>query len=143
MPLLAATLQNGLKQVFDAGADNEAVAINGWVNAVQSYAASILPPSTTVVLAAQSLRSGLVGFSQVGAAPSKIPTAMATFAGLVATGMLPTGPPFTPAVPPAVPLVIPFVNSPDSSQAAQVIAQAIDTWMRTGIGPATALAPWS
>jgi len=143
MPLVVATLQNGLKRVFDAGAENEATAINGWVNAVLQYASPIVPPSTTVALAAQSLRSGLSGFSQDSGALSKLPSAMATFAGVVATSMVPTGPPFTPAVPPAAPLVIPFVLATDSTQAAQVIAAAIDAWMRTGIGPATALSPWS
>jgi hypothetical protein len=143
MPLIAANLQNGLRQLFDSPASTEAVAINGWVNAIQTYTLPIVPPSTTVTLAAQSLRGGLVGFSQTSAALSKLPTAMATFAGIVATGMVPTGPPGTPAVPPVIPLVIPFVNTANSAQAAQVIAQAIDTWMRTGIGPATALSPWS
>lgn len=143
MPLIVTTLQNGLKQVFDSPAEDESIAINGWVNAILQYATPIVPPSTTVAVAAQSLRGGLVGFNQQNAASAKIPTAMATFAAIVATGMVPTGPPFTPAVPPVAPLVIPFAPASNSAQAAQVIAQAIDTWMRTGIGPATALAPWS
>ncbi len=143
MPLIANSLQSDLKSLFDSPKKTEAEAISGWVSAIQSYTLSIIPPSTTVALAAQSLRAGLAGFGSDGATLSKLPTAMLQFATLVGTGMVPTGPPFTPAVPPVTPLVVPFVNTDRSQVAAQTIAQAIDLWMKTGIGPATGLAPWS
>lgn len=105
-----------------------------WADALEAYAAGIIPASTTVTTAATALASSLTSLfgsaTAAGAAASGFDAALLTFATSVGGGM--AG--FTP-VPPPAPLGISSLLSTTQSThsaAAAAFATKIDTWMRTG-----------
>ena len=140
MALIKEQLKNALKNIADNPPETHAEAADLWAQAIVDYASNVIPPSSGV----SALKSALVGvftgaFSSVAAAPLMEP-AMTTFGAGVGAGMAPA---FV-AVPPAGPVGFALLwvdNTDDTDQAADELASAIDTWMRTGT--ATAIAPGS
>lgn len=148
MPLVAASLANALQSEFAAPPATSAQCAQAWADAVSSYAAAIVPPSTTVSAAASALAGALAGaFASPAAAPG-MESAFAAFAASVGAGMAAAG--FS-AVPPPAPVGFAqqFAGAkPEThTQAAQAIATLIDTWMRTGvavlIAPPNTPQPWA
>lgn len=146
MPLNPASLQSDLESLFSAPPATAADCAQAWANAIQGYAASIIPPSTTVAAGIPALSSALASaFSSPSAAPG-FDAAFASFAGTVAGGMAPT---FT-GVPPVAPLNIAgqlAILQSSHAAAAAAFASLLDMWFRTGKGilvaPPNTVVPWS
>jgi hypothetical protein len=140
MPLALPALQNGIQSVAANPPATVAQCAQAWADAVQSYAAGVVPASTTVAAAAATLSGALASaFSSPAAAPA-MDAAFAAFGATVGVGMAAAG--FA-AVPPAAPVGFgPQFAGPKPethAEAAQQIAALIDTWMKTG--SATLVAP--
>ena len=143
MPLIKATLENGLRALFENPPLLEEACAAQWASAMVAYATPIVPPSAAVAGAQGALQSALSGMSEPDALVGKLQAALTAFAGTVGGGMAP----FVPT-PPPVPCPLAFLQSlqtlsPD--EAASQIATAIDTWMKTGIAtsPAGVATSWS
>ncbi len=140
MALSKSKLKQAFKDIADNPPSTHAEAADLWAQALVDYASDVVPPSVGV----SALKGALVGvftgaFSSVAAAPLMEP-AMTTFGAGVGAGMAPA---FV-AVPPAGPVgfALLWVSTTDNTdQAADDLASAIDTWMKTG--KATAIAPGS
>ena len=90
MSLDAAGLQTDLKALAPA---TRAAAATDWADAVEGYAANVIPVSATVSAAAATLEAAILSaFGQITAVAtaSALETAFAAFATTVAGGMLPT-----------------------------------------------------
>lgn len=101
-----------------------------WADALQSYAAGIVPASSTVAAAATTLAGALATAFASPSAATPFDVAITAFATTVGSGM--AG--FTP-VPPPAPLGIAAqlaVTQSTHAAAAAAFATKIDTWMRTG-----------
>src|SRR5204862_6467009 len=107
---------------------SESACAQRWGSALGAYAAAITPPSTTVTSAAQAVAGALAGFSDAGAAPAKLDSALTAFAASVGSGMTGTA---APPVSPGMASVLGSIYSTTDDAAGQ-IAQKIDTWMKTG-----------
>lgn len=144
MPLLlpALTSSPGLP---GAGANTEIqfgnVVAQVWATAIQSYAAAIAPPSTTVAVAAVQLQSQLTPLfstnhdqTTIQVFAQSVDAAHLAFATTVGLGMAAAG--FA-SIPPPVPLnfasLYAVSERPTGAVAAVDIATLIDLWMRTGI----------
>lgn len=146
MPLNLASLQSSLESLFSNPPAAAAACAQAWADAINGYAASIVPASTTVAAGASTLASSLASaFASPSAAPP-FDAAFTAFATTVAGGMLPA---FT-GVPPAAPLNVASLLSgsqPTHAAAAAAFASLIDAWFRTGQGvlvaPPNTVVPWS
>ena len=131
MPLSPSGLQSDLETLFSEAPQTAMGCAQAWADAMGSYAAGVVPPSTTVSAASSALVAPLqAAFSSAAAAPG-FDAAMLAFATSVAGGMAPT---FT-GVPPPAPLGIAtmLVTMRDTHAAAAAdFASHIHTWMLTG-----------
>lgn len=138
MPLDAVTLQSDLEALFAEPPASGAACAGLWAAAMLDYAAAVVPPSTTVSAAAQTLATALASaFASPTAAPA-FDAAFAAFAASVGLGMAPA---FAPT-PPAAPLGVGDLlvgSQPTHGAAAAAFAALIDEWFCTGI--ATLVAP--
>jgi len=146
MPLNPASLQSSLEALFADPPLARADCAQAWADAINGYAAGIVPPSTTVAAGIPTLASALASAFAAPAAASPFDAAFAAFAVTVAGGMLPA---FT-GVPPAAPLNIASLlagSQPTHAAAAAAFASLIDAWFRTGLGtlvaPPFTVVPWS
>jgi hypothetical protein len=146
MPLNPAALQSSLASLFASPPATRAACAQAWADAVNGYAAAIVPASTTVAAGVAALSSALASAFAAPSAASPFDAAFAAFAVTVAGGMLPT---FT-GVPPAAPLNVAgqlATEQPTHAAAAAAWASLIDTWFRTGTGvlvaPPNTVVPWS
>ena len=155
MPLDAAGLQSDLEAFF---ADPHIVLVAGevdvtasrlacareWADAMQAYAADIVPPSTTVVAAAAALKGSLASAFALPSASTAVDAAFLAFATAIGGGM--AG--FTPA-PPLAPLSVATLlgaTAATHADAATSFASTIDVWMKTGTAtpiPSGPPANWS
>jgi hypothetical protein len=138
MPLDAVTLQNELEALFEAPPPTSGACAGLWAAAMLDYAAAVVPASTTVSVAAQTLATALASAFASPTAPADFDLAFAAFAASVGLGMAPA---FTGA-PPAAPLGIGTLlvgSQPTHAVAAAAFAALIDEWFRTG--SATLVAP--
>lgn len=140
MPLGPSTLAQQLSSIAENPPPSSAACGQAWANAVGAYAASVVPPSTTVSAATSTLAGALAGaFASPAAAPG-METAFLSFATTLGLGMAGAG--FTGAPPVAPVGFAPQFAGPKPlthDAAAQTLATLIDTWMKTGI--ATLIAP--
>lgn len=131
MPLNPVSLQSALEDLFATPPLTAAECAQAWGNAVGSYAAGVIPASTTASAAATTLTAALESaFGASDAAPD-FDAAFMTFATTVAGGMLPA---FT-GTPPAAALDVSTLLSatqPTHAAAAGAFASHIDAWMKTG-----------
>lgn len=146
MPLNPASLQSSLESLFAAPPATRAACAQAWADAVNGYAASIVPASTTVAAAVATLAGSLASAFAAPSAASPFDAAFAACAVTIAAGMLPL---FT-GVPPPAPLNIASLlgsSQPSHAAAAAAFASLIDTWFRTGTGvlvaPPNTVVPWS
>lgn len=138
MPLNPASLQSALESLFAGPPGTRAACAQAWADAVNGYAAGLVPASTTVAAAVPALASALAAAFAAPSAASAFDAAFAAFAVTVAAGMLPT---FA-GVPPAAPLNVASllsVTQPTHATAAAAFATLTDAWFRTGT--ATLVAP--
>lgn len=146
MPLALSALQSGIENVAANPPATAAQCAQAWADAVQAYAAGIVPPSATVAAAAAALAGGLASAFQSPAAAPGMEAAFAAFAGSLGGGMAGYVP-----TPPAGP--VGFADQfagpapPSHAAAASAVAGRIDTWLRTGlstlIAPPFTVVPWS
>src|ERR1700742_5180344 len=99
MPLALPTLTSQLQSLFADPPPDAAGCAQGWANAMQAYAAGIVPASTTVATAASTLSGALAGaFATPNSGPA-MDLAFTAFAASVGLGMAGFAP-----VPPAAPV---------------------------------------
>jgi hypothetical protein len=146
MPLNPASLQSSLASLFASPPPTRAACAQAWADAVNGYAASIVPASTAVAAAVAALSSSLASAFAAPSAAAPFDAAFAAFAVTVAAGMLPT---FT-GVPPPGPLNVAAqlaVTQATHAAAAAAWVSRIDAWFRTGTGvlvaPPNTVVPWS
>jgi len=146
MPLNPVALQSALESLFADPPSTAAGCAQGWADAVGSYAAGLLPTSTTIPAAKAALAAALQSAFESSSAGSSVDDAFATFAATVAAGMLPL---FTGA-PPTTPLGIVATLSgarETHADAAAVFAALIDGWLKTGkatlVAPPNTLVQWT
>lgn len=132
MPLLSSALESGLEAVASSPPESINEAAQAWADAMQSYVAGIVPPSTTVTAAAATLLSALAGAFTArpdGAALMELAfTAFATTVGGGMAGFVAT----PPAGPVGFATLFAGASPPTHAAAAAAMAGAIDTWMLTG-----------
>jgi hypothetical protein len=131
MPLDASGLNDDIEALAATPAADIAGCAGQWADAVQAFAASIVPASTTVAAAAATLEGALATAFAASAAAPGMESAFAAFAATVGTGMAPA---FV-ATPPAgqVGFATQFLAQPAThALAAAAISGLIDTWMKTG-----------
>ena len=146
MPLNAASLQSSLESLFASPPASRAGCAQAWADAVNGYAAAIVPASTTVAAAVAALSSSLSSAFAAPSAAAPFDAAFAACAVTIAGGMLPL---FT-GVPPPAPLGVAAllgVQRPTHAAAAAAFAGQIDAWFRTGTGvlvaPPNTVVAWS
>jgi len=154
MPLVSSTLKSALQAIFEGAAQSakappqESALAQQWASAMFSYGGPVAPPSASGAAAQAAMQSALAGFSQANQAATVLETAFAAFAASLATGMTATGV-FSLAKPPTGPVGFADVfggTFDDARQAAQAIADKVDTWMKTGTATnatSGATIPWS
>lgn len=131
MPLNPASLQSSLESLFAHPPASGAECAQAWANAIQDYAAAIVPVSTTVAAAAPALKSELEAAFASSSAATGFDGAFANFAAAVAVGMLPA---FA-GTPPPSPLNIAGqldIPQPTHAAAAAAFTALIDAWFHTG-----------
>jgi len=146
MPLIKADLKASLKALADNPPTSHASAAEGWGDAIVNYSLAVVPPSTTVAGGLAALVGAFAtAFDSDDGAPG-MEAAMAAFGLTVAGGMLPLN---TGVAPPgSVGFAALFSGTTDDTdQAADDMASAIDTWMKTGtatlVAPPNTLVNWS
>ena len=152
MPLNPASLQSSLQSLFASPplaaspSLTRAACAQAWANAINGYAAAIVPASTTVAAGVAALSSSLASAFAAPSAASAFDAAFAAFAVTVAGGMLPL---FTGVPPPATLNIASLLGSsqPTHAAAAAAFSSLIDAWFRTGTGvlvaPPNTVVPWS
>lgn len=137
MPVNQPGLQSALQSLFenpppgDNPATARASAAQSWANAMQTYAATVVPPSTTVTAAAATLQTALQGaFSgDVSSILATMEVAFLAFATTVGGGMAPA---FVATPPPGPVGFSSLSNQSSASAAASAWADLINTWFITG-----------
>lgn len=139
-------LKAELMTFFGHAPDGYAACGLAWADAVGAYAASITPPSTTVIGAAAALGVSLGNAFAKPLATPDMETAFAQFALALGGGMagyVATPPPGLVGF--ATAFTGPMPTTQD--QAASRFSQLIDTWMRTGLAtlavPPGTVVPWA
>jgi hypothetical protein len=146
MPLNPSALQSSLESLFASPPATRALCAQAWADAIQGYAAAVVPASTTVTAACAALATALESAFALPSAAAAFDAAFAALAVTVAGGMLPA---FTGAPPPS-PLGIAALlagTQATHAAAAAAFASLVDTWFRTGsavlVAPPNTLVPWS
>jgi hypothetical protein len=146
MPLVRAGLKSDLEDIADDPPDGHPAAAQPWADAVESYAGSIVPASSTVAAAAATLKAALAAAFATTNAAAAMETAFAAFAVTVGGGM--TG--FTPTPPAgAVGFAAQFSGPKpaDHATAADQVSTLIDVWLKTGtaqlIAPPHTVSNWA
>jgi hypothetical protein len=139
------TLKEQLEALFANPPASRAACAKAWADAMQAYAAKIVPPSTTVPAAALVFASALTAAFGKTNSVADIESAFTVFATSVGGGMIGYAP-----VPPVAPVGFAALFSsapPTHALAAQQLADLIHAWLITGtsalISPASPPAPWS
>jgi len=147
MPLLQSTLADKLESIFADPPETFEAAGKAWAAAVGEYAADVVPPSSSVSGAQETLAVALAAdFAVPLGAPPLMEVAFLAFGATVGLGMAPA---FV-AVPPAAPVgfVAQFVAPPPATHraAAEALAAKIHAWMGTGTAntvPPSSPVSWS
>jgi len=132
MSLDTSALEDGLLTVASEPPADVPGCAQAWADAMEAYAAGVVPASLTVSAAAATLSGALsAAFASPAAAPG-METAFAAFAATVGGGMAPA---FV-AVPPPAPVgfAVQFAGpKPEThADAAAALRSLIDAWMKTG-----------
>jgi hypothetical protein len=138
MPLIKENLKLQITKIIDSSSpihegfpENSSEASLRWADAINQYASSLIPLSTTSSAAKTSLQAHLNTVPALG--EQGFVNGLISYASVIATGMNPT---FTGVVPP-----IPIVLTPafmiglsggSSEDVASKLSDIIDVWFRTG-----------
>lgn len=140
MPLIQSNLENALASFFEDPPETAALCAREWANAMRDYTLPIVPPSTTVVAAAEVLAATLTPLFETSLSASTTASAMEAawlvFATSVGVGMSPG---WT-STPPANPLgFLPLFEARPLThrEAASNFARSIHLWMLTGMATNT------
>lgn len=146
MPVNPASLQSALESLFAEPPLLVGECADAWGQALQGYAAGVVPPSTTVAAAASTLAAALAAAFATPVAAPPIDAAFTAFAAAVGAGMAPA---FAP-IPPPAPLGIASLlasSPPTHAAAAASFASLIDAWFHTGsatlVAPPFTVVPWT
>jgi hypothetical protein len=146
LPLNPASLQSSLDSLFANPPGSRAECAQAWADAINGYAAAIVPASTTVAAAVATLASSLASAFAAPSAAAPFDAALAAFAVTVAGGMLPAFAGVPPPAPLNVNAQLGIIQSTHAAAAAAWAAM-IDAWFRTGtatlVAPPNTLVPWS
>jgi len=159
MPLSSSVLEQELSKFmdsesgsFEAAPENGAEFAQKFSSAINTYASSIVPPSTTLSVAQAALQGNLmtVGPPPGMPFPVAITAGMTAYAVALVPGMLPAFA-SVPPVPPLGPLILAAVMplgmaGAPSATCVAALASTIDGWCKTGVAVNTATAatiPWS
>jgi len=147
MPLNPAGLQSDLEMLFASPPATAAACAQAWADAVGSYAAGLVPASTTVAAATAALVAPLQSAFESPSAASPIDDAFAVFAAAVAAGQLPLFAGVAPAAPLGIASLL-SVTRETHAEAAAAFAALIDGWLRTGtamlvLPPNTLVPAWT
>lgn len=146
MPLSQSALASKLEAIFADPPPTVAACAQAWADAVGDYAADLVPPSSAVEGAAQTLAGALTtAFGVSLGAPPLMELAFLAFGATVGLGQAPLI-----AVPPSEPVgfvaLFAAPPPPTHTEAAAQIASLIDTWMKLGVAntvPSTTPIPWT
>lgn len=147
MPLVSAALQADLEDLMANPGATAAACAALWAGAFGSYAASVVPASTTVPAAQTALQSALAAAFATPSAVAAMDSAFTAAAVTIAGGMAPA---FA-GVPPPSPIgwaaLLAEPYSATHAEAATKVANAIHAWMLTGtatlVAPPNTPVPWS
>jgi hypothetical protein len=119
-----------------------------WAAAVEAWASSIVPPSTTIAAARATLEGAILAAFQSPAVAPALDAAFAAFAVTVAAGMLPLNTGVPPPGPVGFAALLATVPAPSTRQAGvDLIANAIHAWGGTGsatlVAPPYTVVPWT
>jgi len=149
MPLLQSALSSSLESFFSDPPETAAACARKWADAMRDYTLPIVPPSTTVTIAAETLAATLTPIFQTSLSAATTAAAMeaawAVYAVSVGAGMAPG----YVATPP--PGIVGFsglfgVRPMTHHEAAESFSLSIHIWMATGLAvpvPAGPSVPWS
>ncbi len=139
MPLATSQLKSDLATLAASPGASPGLAAAKWADAMEAYAANVVPPSTAVVAAADALETALeTAFATPAAAPG-MELAFTAFGAAIAAGM----PPGATAPPGPVGFAAQFAGPHPTTHAdaGDQVGTIIDVWMRTGT--ANGSTPWS
>lgn len=146
MTLVASSIQNSLQALSETPGATIADCAQLWANAVQSYAAAIAPPSTTVAAAGALLATQLTAAFALPAAAPAMDAAFTAFAVTLGAGMLPGFVAVPPPAPVGFSLLFAEPYPTTAAEFGQRVGSRIDLWMRTGTAtpvPSGSPLPWS
>ena len=139
MPLTKSILVNELKKIMDSNSpdfigfpsDNKKAAAN-WSKAINTYAKSVIPASTTSTNAKAAMEAVLQGLSYTAGSIVFV-NSFTSYSAILATGMSPsfTGTPPPKSIDFTTVFTLPYNTSIDTR--IQQMASIIDTWFRTGL----------
>lgn len=135
MPLIQSDLEDSLALFFESPPETAALCASKWADAMLSYTLPIVPPSTTVVAATETLAATLTPLFETSLSVSVIAAGMeaawVVFATSVGLGMAPD---WTSTNPLGLVGFFPLWEFPRTStrQAAADFARSIHLWMITG-----------
>lgn len=146
MPVNPASLQAALQALAEGPGSSVHDAAQGWADAIEAYAVSVVPASTSVAAATPGLSSALeTAFGQLSSAAA-IEAAFSTWAATACAGMAPAFVPTPPPAPIGLAGLFAAAYPADHTAAAARMSNAIDTWFRTGTGTPAAgggPVPWT
>lgn len=143
MPLNPVQLQSAIESMSSDPPDTVAECAESWASAMGSYAAAIVPASLAVTAAQAALQTQLTSaFSAApGSGAALVDAAFTVFAGAVAGGMAPAFVAVPPVSPPGFASQATGTAPATHSAAATLLANMIDTWLRTGLATPAAGGP--
>ncbi len=138
MPLLKQNLKNEITRIIDAKSpihegfpSSLSEASVRWANAINSYASSVIPLSSTSQAATISLQAHLNTVPTLG--EQGFVNGLISYATVLASGMQPT---FTGVIPPSSVVLTPAfslgLSGGSSEEVADLLSSIIDVWFRTG-----------
>ncbi len=132
--MVKSALTQQLQNLFKQPPFSESDCANAWAQAMVAYTTPIVPPSTGQAAAGTAMASALQGMSASAAAPDLLVTAIASFAQALTSTMPPSAAAIAPLKADLQSSLPGKINSPslDGDQIGSDVADAIDTWMKTG-----------
>jgi len=148
MPLLTDILSTNLQKLlnqeypsFEGFPDNMGGVVESWANAINDYAKSVVPTSTTSEQAKEAFKSTMLGMSsELGNGAVILPLAFTNYATALALGMAGAGFIGTPPVAPInlAPIIAAGLGGASGEIIANSFTVVVDIWFRTGTATPTA-----
>jgi len=143
MPFISNILETEIRKIndepfasFEGFPKDVPEAADRWATAIDTFASSVIPASTTASAAKSAFASVMQGVSaQSGNGLALLSNALTAYAGALAGGM--TGAGFI-GVPPPAPIILDSISpiglgGGSGADVAAALATLIDTWFKTGL----------